>query len=126
MAIAIGSRVALKALGVDLTIGQVSAQPPVFGVSQTADPGPCVIDWETGTQATVPVDVLDEILAASPTTLALMGNVVNVADYSAAYNALVVDAYNRGGGQECVVVRTLTSGVFYELDAASVVVQENL
>lgn len=126
MAIAIGSRVTLKALGVDLTIGQVSAQPVLFGTSETAGGGPYVVDWDNGSQSTVPVGVLDEIFAASPTTLALIGTVVNVNGQSASYNALVVDAYSRNGTQECVLVKTLQNDTFFELDASTVVVQENL
>jgi len=126
MAVAIGSRVALKTLGQGLAIGQVTAQPPVFGVSQTASPGPCVIDWENGAQATVPLAVLDELLGANPTTLGLIGQVVNVEGQSAAYNALVVDAYNRNGTQELVLVKTLNNGTYFELDATTVVPQPNL
>jgi len=126
MAIVIGSRVALKALGIDLTIGQVSAQPVLFGTSETAAPGPCVVDWDNGQQQTVALAVLDEIVAASPTTLDLVGVVVNIASQSASYDALVVDAYNRNGTQECVQVKTLQNGTFFELDAAVVVPQENL
>lgn len=127
MAIAIGSRVALKTLGASpFSIGQVTAQPPVFGVSQTAGGGPYTIDWENGAQASVTLGVLDELFIASAETRALIGQIVNVAGFSASYNAVVVDAYNRNGTQECVLVKTLQNGVFYEIDATTVVVQEDL
>lgn len=122
MAIAIGSRVALTILGADLSLGQICAQPPVFGVSETAGAGPYVIDWENGNQATVPLGVLDELFAADPTTLNFVGKVVAVPDESSAYNALVVAAYNRGAAQECLLVKTLTGGVYRELDPANAVV----
>jgi len=121
MAIAIGSRVALKNLGSSpLVIGQVNAQPVLFGTSETAAPGPCVIDWDNGDQATVPVAVLDEILVANNTTLDLVGKVVNVAGQASAYTALVVSAYNRNGSQQCVLVKTLQNGAYFELDATTV------
>jgi len=126
MAIAIGSRVALKALGVGLAIGQVTAQPPIFGISETAGGGPYVIDWENGNQATVPLGVLDELLVANVTTLGLIGKVVNVLGQSSSYTAIVVDAYNRNGTQECVLVKTIQNGTFFELDASTVEVQSDL
>jgi hypothetical protein len=120
MAIAIGSRVALKISGVDLVVGQVNAQPPLFGVSQTAGAGPYVVDWENGAQATVTLGVLDEIFQANVTTRGLMGKVVCVTDGSSSYNAIVVDVYNRNGTQETVLVKTLQNGVYYELNATLV------
>ncbi len=127
MTIAVGSRVALKTLGQSpFGIGQVTAQPPLFGVSQTAGGGPYVVDWENGTQSTVTLGVVDELLIASPTTRALLGEIVNLAGQSASYNAEVVAVYNRNGTQECVLVRTLQNGTYYEWDPASVVAQQNL
>jgi hypothetical protein len=120
MAIAIASRVALKVTGSNLVLGQVTAQPPVFGVSETAGGGPYVIDWENGKQSTVPLGVLDELFAADVTTLGLMGKVVVVTDASSSYNAVVVDAYNRNATKECVLVKTLQNGTYYELDATTV------
>jgi hypothetical protein len=126
MAIGIGSRVALKVTGNNLVLGQVTAQPPVFGVSETAGGGPYVIDWENGQQATVPLGVLDELFAANTTTLGLMGKVVVVTDASSSYNAIVVDAYNRNNTKECVLVKTLQNGTYYELDATTVEVVTGL
>lgn len=127
MAIAIGSKVALKSLGQSpFGLGQVNAQPPLFGVSQTASPGPYTVDWDNGVQATIAAAVIDELLVASSGTRDLIGQVVNVQGQSASYNALVVSAYSRNGTQECVLVKTLENGVYYELDAASVVPQQNL
>lgn len=121
MAIAIGSRVALKVHGVDLRVGQITAQPPVFGVSETAGAGPYTIDWDNGNRATtVPLGVLDELFAPNSTTLELVGQVVNVEGQSASYNAVVVDAYNRNTTQETVLVKTLQNGTYYELDATTV------
>ncbi len=126
MAIAVGSRVALKVLGSNLVLGQLTAQPPVFGVSETAGGGPYVIDWENGQQSTVPLGVLDELFAANTTTLGLLGKVVVVTDGSSSYNAIVVDAYNRNNAHECVLVKTLQNGTFYELDATTVEVVTGL
>lgn len=128
MAIAIGSRVALKALGASpMLIGQSTAQPVLFGTSETAGGGPYVVDWDNGEQHTVPLGVLDEIFAANSTTLLLLGKVVNVnvaaqPGQSAAYAGVVVSAYNRGNAQECVLVKTLANGAYFELDATTVVV----
>jgi hypothetical protein len=127
MAIAIGSKVALKTLGQSpFGIGQVNAQPPLFGVSQTASPGPYVVDWDNGLQSTVAAAATDELLLAAAGTRALLGKVVNIVGQSSAYNALVVSVYNRNGTQECVLVKTLSNGTYYELDAAAVVPQPNL
>jgi hypothetical protein len=121
MAIAIGSRVALKVTGSNLVLGQVTAQPPVFGVSETAGGGPYIIDWENGKQtSSVPLGVLDELFAANSTTLDLVGKVVVLTDASSSYNAVVVDAYNRNATHECVLVKTLQNGTYYELDATTV------
>lgn len=121
MAIAIGSRVALKALGASpMLIGQSTAQPPLFGTSETAGGGPYVIDWDNGEQHTVPLGVLDELFVANATTLLLVGQVVNVTGQSAAYAGVVVSAYNRNNAQECVLVKTLANGAYFEYDATTV------
>lgn len=126
MAIAVASRVALKVLGVDLTLGQVTAQPPVFGVSETAGGGPYVVDWDNGVQNTVPVGVLDELFEANDATKAFLGKVVTGPSYSSAYSGLVVSVYNRNATQECVLIKTLQSGVYIELDATTVVLVPGL
>lgn len=126
MAIAVGSRVALKVGGIDLALGQVTAQPPVFGVSETAGGGPYVIDWENGNQHTVPLGVLDELVEADPTTRSLLGQVVNIAGFSSAYTGVVVAVYSRNGATQCVLVKTLQNDTFVEYDATTVVPQTNL
>jgi hypothetical protein len=128
MAIAINSRVALKNLGASpLVIGQMTAQPVLFGTSETAGGGALVIDWDNGAQATIPAGNLDEIFAASPTTQLFLGRVVNVSavaqpGQSASYAGIVIAVYNRDNAQECVLVKTNQNGAYFELDAANVVI----
>lgn len=85
MAIGISSIVAVKVSSTALAFGNVSAQPPCFGVSETAST-PFTVTWQSNGSrvASIPLTSLDEILNPSADTLALMGSVVAIGGYSAA------------------------------------------
>ena len=121
MAIAAGSIVALKTTSAALTgFGYLTAQPPVFGVAEGAAGG--AVNWANGTHvAAVASGQLDEIVSPNPTTTALLGKVVNVVGYSAAFNGTVIGVYNRSGARECVLIKLLSNGALMELDATTVV-----
>jgi len=126
MAIAAGSIVALKTTSAALTgVGYQTAQPPVFGVAEGAAGG--AVNWYNGQHvAAVAAGQLDEIVNANPTTLALLGTVVNVPGYSAAFNGVVIAAYNRSAAKEYVLVKLLSNGAYLELDATTVTVVPGL
>lgn len=119
MAIGAGSIVALKVASTGLTLGFQTAQPPVFGVAEAAAGG--AVNWYNGTHVTAVLSgQLDEILSPDVATQRLLGEVVSISGYAAAYNAVVVSAYNRSGSQECVLLKTLANGVYLEVDATTV------
>lgn len=134
MAIGVNSIVAVKISSVapagQLTIGNVSAQPPAFGSSESAGT-PFTVTWSnSGARvAAIPVGQLDEITDPSSPTQNLLGKVVNLSNGatppiggSPAMNGVVIGAYARSG-VDCVLVKLLQADAYVEILASAVQVQ---
>lgn len=119
MAIGAGSIVAVKINSAGLTLGNVTAQAPAFGVSEGT--APFTVVWSnSGNRVTgILATSVDEILSPSSPTQALLGQVVTIEGTSPAFNGLVIGVYSRTG-IDCVLMKNLQTGAFVEA-AASVV-----
>ena len=122
MAIGIGSIVAVKISSAALTEGFVCAQPPCFGVSETAAT-PFTVTWQPdGSRvAAVPDSSLDEITTPGNTTAALLGKLVTIAGYDASYTSVVVGAYKRTA-VDYVLLKSVATGAWREIIATAVTV----
>jgi hypothetical protein len=124
MAIGIGSIVAVKTssvvVGSVLSPGRASPQPPCFGVNESAG-SPYTVTWSNSGNRIVgiPSTSVDEITDATTPTVALIGQVVSIAGYSAEYNGIVVAAYARTG-VDYVLLKSLSNGMFMEELASNV------
>ena len=120
MAIGTGSRVGIRTYSTDLTLGQVTPQPPLFGIVEAASEGSNSVLWDNGIQGTAILDAsLDEITDASPTAQALLGKTVAINNDASTYNAIVVDVYSRTAN-DVVLLKTLANGAFIEALASDV------
>lgn len=121
MAIGANSIVAVRNTSVGLTKGNVVAQPPAFGIVETASP--FTINWGNGTRTTGSlVNTLDEILDASTATQNLLGQTVSVLGYGPAYIGVAVSVYHRTSltPADMVLIKMTQSGAWIEVPAADV------
>lgn len=105
MAIVIGSTLSPK---VNSAVAWASAEAPLFGVSETAAPGPFDIQWGNGQRGdTVPSTSVDEILAATggTSTTKFLGQQVRItAQTLSGYGRWrCIQVYNRGGSDVCLL-----------------------
>lgn len=118
MAITATSVVAVKISSGALAAGAVSAQPPAFGIADGT--APWNVTWQgSGARTTaIPDASLDEITDPTTPTRALIGKLVSVAGYEAAYTSTVVGAYKRSG-VDYVLLKSITNGAYREVLAST-------
>lgn len=126
MAIGVSSIVAVKISSPGLALGNVTAQAPSFGVSETASTPFTVVWSDSGNRVAAIVGTsLDEILNPSTPTQDLLGQVVTIEGASAAFSGLVIGVYSRST-IDCVLMKNLQTGCFIEAAASAVTVVPGL
>lgn len=124
MAIGVGSIVAIKissaVSGSVLSPGAVTAQPPCFGVCESAG-APFTVVWaDTGVKTTgLLATSVDEIEDPDGPTAGLLGKVVNIDGYDPAYNSVVVSAHKRSE-VNYVLCKSIATGMYMEVLATAI------